>query len=493
MNVHFLTGKEDIPKQPTVRRLRGRGCSVRWAVALGLLVYLATQEKNSDSLKNLLLLIGKNFSHPIGVPPEMGYTPLHVGCHYGNIKIVNFLLQHSAKVNAKTKNGYTPLHQAAQQGHTHIINVLLQNNASPNELTVNGNTALGIARRLGYISVVDTLKVVTEETMTTTENSKRFFEIKKALRESRVKDKIKLQLQKSERPRKVSKFPIRGVNVYRKQVKEATVTEKHKMNVPETMNEVLDMSDDEVRKANAPEMLSDGEYISDVEEAVANVHFHEAIGMLRVCLSTGTSETSSHWHPRNYMDQDKNSTDQQLYNDSPKTYLHLKESLMNLKELPAKEEDLKLVGQSIRERKAQAPPEELSTQEWEQGCRPRHQMRSPGQHTGRKGSSSRKLWAHIRRRGMLIGHGDGAVKDEGETLRTSSPAGRYGDELGLQHLHCKACRFSSPTQKCLGCTQEPPESLEKWQKFSLVMVLSWKEIRREVHRVEEEKKREELL
>lgn len=39
----------------------------------------------------------------------MGYTPLHVGCHYGNIKIVNFLLQHSAKVNAKTKVGALPL------------------------------------------------------------------------------------------------------------------------------------------------------------------------------------------------------------------------------------------------------------------------------------------------------------------------------------------------------------------------------------------------
>ncbi|XP_074928678.1 ankyrin-3 isoform X1 [Chelonoidis abingdonii] len=143
----------------------------------------------------------------------MGYTPLHVGCHYGNIKIVNFLLQHFAKVNAKTKNGYTPLHQAAQQGHTHIINVLLQNGALPNELTVNGNTALAIAKRLGYISVVDTLKIVTEETMTT-----------------------------------------------------ITVTEKHKMNVPETMNEVLDMSDDEVRKAYTPEILSDGEYMSDVEE-----------------------------------------------------------------------------------------------------------------------------------------------------------------------------------------------------------------------------------
>ncbi|XP_073683775.1 ankyrin-1 isoform X4 [Garra rufa] len=147
------------------------------------------------------------------VDPEtkMGYTPLHVACHYGNVKMVHFLLKNQAKVNAKTKNGYTPLHQAAQQGHTHIINLLLQHGASPNELTVNGNTALAIARRLGYISVVDTLKVVTEETTT------------------------------------------------------VTVTEKHKLNVPETMNEVLDMSDDEVRRANVPEMLNE-DYISDVDE-----------------------------------------------------------------------------------------------------------------------------------------------------------------------------------------------------------------------------------
>ncbi|XP_063817861.1 ankyrin-3 isoform X21 [Pseudophryne corroboree] len=144
---------------------------------------------------------------------KMAYTPLHVASHYGNIKMVNFLLQHGAKVNVKTKNGYTPLHQAAQQGHTHIINVLLQHGASPNEVTVNGNTALAIARRLGYISVVDTLKVVTEETLTT-----------------------------------------------------VMVTEKHKMNVPETMNEVLDMSDDEVHSANVPEILSDAEYLSEGDE-----------------------------------------------------------------------------------------------------------------------------------------------------------------------------------------------------------------------------------
>uniref|UniRef100_A0A7N5P0K1 Ankyrin 3 n=1 Tax=Ailuropoda melanoleuca TaxID=9646 RepID=A0A7N5P0K1_AILME len=192
-----------------VSLLLGRNANVNLSNKSGLTpLHLAAQEDRVN-VAEVLVNQGAN----VDAQTKMGYTPLHVGCHYGNIKIVNFLLQHSAKVNAKTKNGYTPLHQAAQQGHTHIINVLLQNNASPNELTVNGNTALAIARRLGYISVVDTLKVVTEETMTTT-----------------------------------------------------TVIEKHKMNVPETMNEVLDMSDDEVCKANAPEMLSDGEYISDVEE-----------------------------------------------------------------------------------------------------------------------------------------------------------------------------------------------------------------------------------
>ncbi|XP_040924487.1 ankyrin-3-like isoform X2 [Betta splendens] len=170
-------------------------------------LHLAAQE---DKVNVAEVLVNQGAT----VDPEtkLGYTPLHVACHYGNIKMVNFLLKNQAKVNVKTKNGYTPLHQAAQQGHTHIINLLLHHGASPNELTANGNSALSIARRLGYISVVDTLKVVTEETLIT-----------------------------------------------------QTVTEKHRMNVPETMNEVLDMSDDEVFKANVPEMITE-DYLSDVDE-----------------------------------------------------------------------------------------------------------------------------------------------------------------------------------------------------------------------------------
>uniref|UniRef100_A0A4W6GCI0 Ankyrin 1 n=1 Tax=Lates calcarifer TaxID=8187 RepID=A0A4W6GCI0_LATCA len=119
---------------------------------------------------------------------RMGYTPLHVACHYGNIKMVKFLLQQQANVNSKTRLGYTPLHQAAQQGHTDIVTLLLKHGAQPNETTTNGTSALAIAKRLGYISVIDVLKLVTEET---------------------------------------------------------TTTEKHRMSFPETVDEILDVSEDE--------------------------------------------------------------------------------------------------------------------------------------------------------------------------------------------------------------------------------------------------------
>ncbi|XP_047457147.1 ankyrin-2b isoform X23 [Mugil cephalus] len=178
-----------------------KGAQVNVPTKSGLTaLHLAAQE-DKVAVAEILAKNGANLDQQT----KLGYTPLIVACHYGNAKMVNFLLQNKASVNAKTKNGYTPLHQAAQQGNTHIINVLLQYGAKPNAITVNGNTALGIARRLGYISVVDTLRVVTEEIITTT----------------------------------------------------TTVTEKHKLNVPETMTEVLDVSDEEAWKTIDDDEMSD--------------------------------------------------------------------------------------------------------------------------------------------------------------------------------------------------------------------------------------------
>uniref|UniRef100_A0A8C5YFI8 Ankyrin 1 n=1 Tax=Microcebus murinus TaxID=30608 RepID=A0A8C5YFI8_MICMU len=116
---------------------------------------------------------------------RMGYTPLHVASHYGNIRLVKFLLQHQANM------GYTPLHVASHYGNIRLVKFLLQHQANVNAKTKNGTTPLAIARRLGYISVTDVLKVVTDETSA------------------------------------------------------ALVGDKHRLSFPETVDEILDVSEDE--------------------------------------------------------------------------------------------------------------------------------------------------------------------------------------------------------------------------------------------------------
>ncbi|XP_077156674.1 ankyrin-2 isoform X44 [Paroedura picta] len=222
-----------------VNLLLEKGANIHVATKSGLTsLHLAAQE-DKVNVADMLIKHGANKD----AQTKLGYTPLIVACHYGNIKMVNFLLKQGSNVNAKTKNGYTPLHQAAQQGHTHIINVLLQHGAKPNAITANGNTALAIARRLGYISVVDTLKVVTEEVITTT----------------------------------------------------TTVTEKHKLNVPETMTEVLDVSDEE----GDDTMTGDGgEYLrpEDLKElgddSLPSSQFLDGMNYLRYSLEGGRSDST---------------------------------------------------------------------------------------------------------------------------------------------------------------------------------------------------------
>uniref|UniRef100_H0WSX1 ZU5 domain-containing protein n=2 Tax=Otolemur garnettii TaxID=30611 RepID=H0WSX1_OTOGA len=221
-----------------VTLLLEKGANIHMSTKSGLTsLHLAAQEDKVNVAEILTKHGADRDAHT-----KLGYTPLIVACHYGNVKMVNFLLKQGANVNAKTKNGYTPLHQAAQQGHTHIINVLLQHGAKPNATTANGNTALAIAKRLGYISVVDTLKVVTEEVTTTT----------------------------------------------------TTITEKHKLNVPETMTEVLDVSDEE----GDDTMTGDGgEYLrpEDLKElgddSLPSSQFLDGMNYLRYSLEGGRSDS----------------------------------------------------------------------------------------------------------------------------------------------------------------------------------------------------------
>ncbi|MBN3296933.1 ANK1 protein, partial [Amia calva] len=136
---------------------------------------------------------------PVYAATRMGYTPLHVACHWSPCVVL--LLSMCCWVCLSSQVGFTPLHQAAQQGHTDIVTLLLKHGAMPNELTTNGISALAIAKRLGYISVIDVLKLVTEETAS------------------------------------------------------MTTTEKHRMSFPETVDEILDVSEDEVAAIRSEELL----------------------------------------------------------------------------------------------------------------------------------------------------------------------------------------------------------------------------------------------
>nr|XP_026654221.1 ankyrin-1 [Zonotrichia albicollis] len=185
---------------PIVKTLLQRGASPNVSNVSGLTPLHLVAQEGHVQVADVLVKHGVT----VDATTRMGYTPLHVASHYGNIKLVKFLLQHQADVNAKTKLGYTPLHQAAQQGHTDVVTLLLKHGASPNEISTNGTTPLAIAKRLGYISVTDVLKIVTEET----------------------------------------DIP--------------SVGDKHRMSFPETVDEILDVSEDEeeelVAKPKTPDL-----------------------------------------------------------------------------------------------------------------------------------------------------------------------------------------------------------------------------------------------
>ncbi|XP_069733469.1 ankyrin-1 isoform X6 [Phaenicophaeus curvirostris] len=149
-------------------------------------LHLASQEGHAEMVA---LLFSKQANGNLG--NKSGLTPLHLVAQEGHVQVADVLVKHGVTVDATTRLGYTPLHQAAQQGHTDVVTLLLKHGASPNEISTNGTTPLAIAKRLGYISVTDVLKIVTEET----------------------------------------DIP--------------SVGDKHRMSFPETVDEILDVSEDE--------------------------------------------------------------------------------------------------------------------------------------------------------------------------------------------------------------------------------------------------------
>ena len=80
-------------------------------------------------------------------------TPLHVASLEGKARVVKYLLENGAVVDAKEKHGYTPLCVASSKGHLESVKYLIEFKAKVNQKCLNEYTPLHIAVENGQIEI----------------------------------------------------------------------------------------------------------------------------------------------------------------------------------------------------------------------------------------------------------------------------------------------------------------------------------------------------
>ncbi len=99
--------------------------------------------------------------HLPGSPSYLsGATPLHLAAINGHYTIAEYLLEHSAEVDATTLEHSTPLHFAAQGAHlqqTRLVALLIEHGTDVNAVDVIGQTPLHYAVREQRLALVELL------------------------------------------------------------------------------------------------------------------------------------------------------------------------------------------------------------------------------------------------------------------------------------------------------------------------------------------------
>ena len=94
--------------------------------------------------------------------PEGTDSPLSRAAAKGRANMMQLLLEHDAKVNARDERDYTPLHYAAFYGHLDCIKLLLEHGADPNAKSEGGDTPADLAAYGGHSEVVKLLIALDE-------------------------------------------------------------------------------------------------------------------------------------------------------------------------------------------------------------------------------------------------------------------------------------------------------------------------------------------
>ncbi|XP_071568899.1 uncharacterized protein [Temnothorax nylanderi] len=100
-----------------------------------------------------------------------GYTALHYATRAGHVRVCEILLEHGAKVNARTRSmRATPLHRAACAGHVEVVDLLLRQGATPDLTDADGRTALHraiptVAGSVDAVEIIEKLLPITDRTI----------------------------------------------------------------------------------------------------------------------------------------------------------------------------------------------------------------------------------------------------------------------------------------------------------------------------------------
>jgi ankyrin repeat protein len=76
----------------------------------------------------------------VNIEDNYGRTVLLNAALYGNIELVEWVIEKGANINHTDKNGYSALHFAAQENHTNVVKFLIEKNISLDIQDKNGNT-----------------------------------------------------------------------------------------------------------------------------------------------------------------------------------------------------------------------------------------------------------------------------------------------------------------------------------------------------------------
>jgi len=88
----------------------------------------------------------------------MRVMPLHSAVAACNLEIARALIEHGADVNAVQNDDFTPLMAAAQNGQLEMIELLLAHSARPDAKRANGQSAADFAQEGGHSKAVELLK-----------------------------------------------------------------------------------------------------------------------------------------------------------------------------------------------------------------------------------------------------------------------------------------------------------------------------------------------